>query len=175
MALFLETERLVLKTPETAELQSLLALRADPKVITYLYISLESVETMTEEVKDFMVRNTEYYKKHGMGMLSVYEKQSDQFVGQAGIFHKAFDDSQLEVEIAYRLLSSFWQKGYATELSKALVHWGFSHLYVDYLTAFTHPDNKSSQHVLQKSGFCYTGMTVYRDKSVCRYAINKSV
>jgi GrpB-like predicted nucleotidyltransferase (UPF0157 family) len=40
-----------------------------------------------------------------------------------------------------------------TELTKALIHWGFTHLPVKKLVAAAHPDNHASQHVLKKSGF----------------------
>ena len=39
-----------------------------------------------------------------------------------------FDDKQAKIEINYHLDKKFWGQGYATELSKALIQWGFQHL-----------------------------------------------
>ncbi|KTD10845.1 multifunctional nucleotidyltransferase/glutamate rich protein GrpB/ribosomal protein alanine acetyltransferase [Legionella gratiana] len=68
-----------------------------------------------------------------------------------------FDDTQPEIEIHYHLHKKFWGKGYATELTKALVHWGFQHLLINKLVAATYPNQTASQKVLQKSGFDYRG------------------
>lgn len=150
-ALFLETERLVLKFPTVADFEDLLALRADPDVMRYIG---DGSTHSAEQVESFLKRVLiPYQERHGIGFCSVFEKASGHFVGQAGLFHPGFDDTQPDIEVAYRLLPKFWGKGYATELAKALIHWGFTHLPVKKLVAAAHPNNYASQQVLKKSGF----------------------
>ena len=92
-----------------------------------------------------------------MGFFLVFEKENGNFIGEAGIFHLLFDDTQSEIEVGYHLHKKFWGKGYATELTQALVHWGFQHLLIDKLVAATYLNQIVSQKVLKKSGFDYKG------------------
>lgn len=149
MTIFLDTPRLILKAPELSDFDNLLALRTDPDVMKY--IGDGSIQTKAQ-VQEFLTKAMSYQKKYGFGFCSVFEKDSGEFVGQAGILHLAFDDSQPDIEVGYRLHKKFWGKGYATELTKALIYWAFENLAIDKLVAVTHPDHQKSQHVLLKSG-----------------------
>jgi RimJ/RimL family protein N-acetyltransferase len=154
VSIFLETERLILKNTELSDLDNLVALRSDPDVMKYI----DDGSTHTEErVKGFLSFAIPYQKKYGIGFCSVFDKESGNFIGQAGLFHIGFDDTNPEIEIAYRLHKKFWGKGYATELAKALIKWGFQHLSVNKLIAAADPENIASQKVLQKAGLTYIG------------------
>lgn len=168
---FLETERLVLKFPTMADFENLLALRSNPDVMRY--IGDGSIH-QAEQVEHFLSLAIAYQERYGIGFCSVFEKSSDRFIGQAGLFHLGFDDTQADIEVAYRLLPKFWGKGYATELTKALIHWGFTHLSVKKLVAAAHPDNFGSQKVLKKSGFIVIGKVLwYSGQEVIGFEVYK--
>jgi GrpB-like predicted nucleotidyltransferase (UPF0157 family) len=160
MTIFLETERLLLKPTVLTDFDDLLALRSDPDVMKYL----GSVQTK-EEVKLFLEKTIPYQAKHRIGFCSVFEKENHMFIGQAGLFHLRYDDTQPDIEIAYRLHKPFWGKGYATELVKALIAWGFRHLAIKKLVAVTDPRNIPSRKVLEKCGLDYRGKIKYGEKS----------
>lgn len=164
--LFLETKRLLLKFLTPDDFPDLLKLRTNPEVMCY--IGDGNIQTQSE-VERFITLAISYQQRYDWGFCSVFEKNSDQFIGQAGLFHLGFDETQNEFEIAYRLLPEYWGNGYGTELAKALVNWGFTHLEVKKLVAVTHPDNIASQQVLKKTGFMpvdkmlwHTGQEVLR-------------
>jgi ribosomal-protein-alanine N-acetyltransferase len=50
------------------------------------------------------------------------------------------------------LLKPFWEKGYATELAKAIIEWGVANLPVDSLIGVCEIDNRPSERVLRKVG-----------------------
>lgn len=150
MGIFLETKRLILKTAELSDLDLLVALRSDFEVMENT--GYGGTQTK-EEVKEYLDFAIPYQEKHGMGFCLVFEKESGNFVGEAGLFHLLFDDAQPEIELGYHLHKKFWGKGYGTELAKALIQWGFEHLSVNKLISTTYPDNITSQKVLQKAGF----------------------
>lgn len=160
MTVFLETERLILKAPELSDFDNLLALRSDADVMKY--IGDGSVHT-EEKVKKFLSMAIPYYEKHGIGFCSVIEKESGDFVGQAGLFHIGYYDAQPDIEVAYRLHKKFWGKGYATELAKALIQWGFQHLSVNKLIGAAEPENIASQKVLKKAGLDFKGKIKWYD------------
>ncbi len=172
MSIFLETKRLVLKTPELSHFADLLALRTDPEVMKY--IGKNGALQTKEEVAQFLTLAIAYQAKHGFGFCSVFEKESGNFVGQAGLCHLALDDSQTEIELAYRLNKHSWGKGYATELARALITWGFQHLPVHKLIAVTHSDNTRSKNVLNKTGMIHIGKRDYRGVQVESYEIYKN-
>lgn len=172
MPIFLETNRLILKTPELSDLDNLFALRSDPEVMKY--IGKRGATQTREEVKKFLDLAIPYQEKHGFGFCSVFEKENGEFVGQAGLFHLGFDDKQPEIEVGYRLHKKFWGKGYATELAKALIYWGFQHLSVTHLVGVAYPENLSSRRVLEKAGMDFTRNEEYYGIEVCRYDIYKN-
>lgn len=109
-----------------------------------------------KEIEDFFFDVVvPYHKKHGIGFCSVFEKETRLFVGQAGLFHVGYDDTNTDIEVAYRFFEKFWGKGYATELASALVEWGFANLAVKKLIGFAWKDNIASNQVLKKVGMHY--------------------
>lgn len=168
---FLETNRLLLKFPTQDDLPALLKLRMDPKVMRY--IGNGGIQTPAE-VEEFINLSITYQREYGLGFCLVFEKTTEQFIGQAGLFHLCFDKTQKEFEIAYRLLPDYWGKGYGTELAKALVHWGFTHLKVEKLVAVTHPDNVASQQLLKNANFMPVGkMLWHTGQEVLRFEVYK--
>jgi GrpB-like predicted nucleotidyltransferase (UPF0157 family)/GNAT superfamily N-acetyltransferase len=172
MTIFLQTERLILKTSELSDLDNLLALGTDPEVMKYIGDGTIQTE---EKVKRSLSIAIPYQEKYGMGFCSVFEKDSGNFVGQAGLVHLGIDDSHHEIEIAYRLHKNFWGKGYGTELVRALIRWGFEHLSVYKLIAVAAPENIASQKVLKKAGLDFTGEIEWYDgRKLFGYVIYKN-
>jgi len=153
MTIFLETPRLILKPPTVEkDAHLIINLRSDPEVMQYVGDGSIQNETQTHE---FLKQAVSYYDQYKMGMCAVFDKKSNHFIGQAGLFHLGFNTNNEEIEISYRLNKQFWGNGYATEIVSCLVEWGFTNLSVDQLIAITYPANIASQKVLTKCGFKY--------------------
>lgn len=164
---FLETSRLLIKRPSLEYLDETMALDSDPIVMRYFIGGPRSAESSKELLKKAIQQD----QKHGFGLGFVFNKENNQFVGRAGLIHLGFDDNNLDIEIVYRLHKIYWGRGYATELSRALIQWGFNNLPVKRLVATINPDNFSSKKVLQKSGLEY--IAKYKKEEVIQdmYAI----
>lgn len=154
MNTMLETKRLILKPIALSHLDDLFALRSDPNVMKY--IGHGTIQTK-KEVEDFIKSSLGYYEKYNLDFFSVFEKETGEFVGQAGLFHFNFD-----IELAYRLHEKYWYRGYATELAKALIDYGFNKLSLPKIIAIVHPKNERSRRVMEKSGMSYRGMIDYQ-------------
>jgi RimJ/RimL family protein N-acetyltransferase len=83
---------------------------------------------------------------------------SDVVIGACGI---AGLDSETP-EIGYWLGTAHWGKGFATEAARALVDYAFSDLGCDALVAGARVSNGASRRVLEKCGFQWTGVGLYR-------------
>lgn len=171
MTLLLETDRLFLKLTEYSDLEHLIALRSDPEVMKYIG---DGLTQSREQVENFLNSTVKYQDKNGFGFCSVFEKRSGEFIGQAGLFHLGFNEDQAEIEIAYRLHKKYRGNGFAIELVKALIQWGFSHLSIKRLVAVVHPENMRSLKVLEKAGMTYTGKIIVNGNEMPCYETYKN-
>lgn len=83
-------------------------------------------------------------------------------IGACGLmFH--YDDTP---EIGYWLGVPYWNKGYATEALHALIDYAFTDLTHDAVQAGARVTNPTSRRVLEKCGFQWTGVGLYRINSI---------
>ena len=83
-------------------------------------------------------------------------------IGACGImFH--YDDMP---ELGYWLGVPYWGKGYATEALHALIDYAFTDLGHEALQAGARVTNPASRRVLEKCGFQWTGVGLYRISSI---------
>jgi RimJ/RimL family protein N-acetyltransferase len=83
-------------------------------------------------------------------------------VGACGLmFH--YDDTP---EIGYWLGVPYWNRGYATEALHALIDYAFTDLTHDAVQAGARVTNPASRRVLEKCGFQWTGVGLYRINSI---------
>ena len=69
-------------------------------------------------------------------------------------------------EIGYWLGTRHWGKGYATEAVRALIDHAFTDLDCDALQSAARVTNPASRRVLEKCGFQWTGVGLYRISSI---------
>ena len=69
-------------------------------------------------------------------------------------------------EIGYWLGVPYWNKGYATEALHALIDYAFTDLTHDAVQAGARVTNPASRRVLEKCGFQWTGVGLYRINSI---------
>lgn len=166
----LETKRLIVKPTSLDNFENVYALLSDPEVMRYVGRGVKTREE-TQESLEKMIRHKE---KHGFSFGDVYEKDTGLFVGRAGLIYLEMKDDQPDIEVGYTLHKQFWKKGYATELAKAFLDWGFKNLPVNKLVAVIRPENEESRRVLEKSAMHYVGRVNCYDTDVAKYEIFKN-
>lgn len=163
MDLILETERLIMREMRHEDAEALFEMDANPNVHIYLW---QKPFTSIEEIHSYieMVRNEYLTKK--IGRFSTFLKETNELIGWTGI---KYINNHIEngntnfYDYGYRLNEKFWNKGFATEASKAWLEHGFNEMNIDILNAYTHSENGASNHVLQKVGFNF--MENYPDEN----------
>jgi RimJ/RimL family protein N-acetyltransferase len=70
------------------------------------------------------------------------------------------------------LAKAHWGKGYASELARAALRFGFQERGFDRIVAITKPQNVASIHVMDKLGLRFEKHTRYYDIDVVQYEIN---
>jgi len=80
-------------------------------------------------------------------------------IGQGGLnYMPEFDGT----EVLWALHPDAWGKGYATEMARAALGYGFDKLGLDLIFAITKPDNLASQAVMKRLGLVHTRNVIYR-------------
>jgi RimJ/RimL family protein N-acetyltransferase len=177
MTLILETERLKLTVSTMENYDDLLALRTDSEVMSCAVndgpeFGTGKIQT-PEQVKDNLSRSEGYYNDYGLGFFCAYEKDTGDFIGQAGLFHWCYKLDQPDIELAYRFFKRYWGKGYGTELAMALIDWGLNVKNLSKIIAPVHPDNIRSSNILKKIGMQYAGKIEHKGLMLDNYVIER--
>jgi [ribosomal protein S5]-alanine N-acetyltransferase len=160
--IMLKTSRLVIYTPNLNDFSDLHLLQSNSEVMTFIGSGVRS----REEVLLGLRKAINHQKNHGFSLGSVFEKNTHQFIGRAGLIYKDYNDKQPEVEVAYALLPEYWRQGYATELALNLIKWAHTALQITHLIGMVNPENFNSKKVLKKAGMNLSRIEEYSNKKV---------
>lgn len=166
MKIILYTKRLYLR--ECNSMDALLAynLNLDPEVIKY---TGDPSFVSVSEAREFL-GNYDAFEKYGMGRWYAFLKDSDEFIGWCGLKYSPNID---EVDIGYRLLRKYWNKGYATEAARACLDYGFQELGIDEIVAKADKRNQASIKVMEKIGMEYEKDILFDEYEGVRYKTSK--
>ncbi len=149
----IETERLLLRTWTPEDAETYFQMNQDPEVIKFLQGPLTR-----EQVNDVIRSTNRHQKELGYSLFAAELKESGQFIGFIGLndmdfFSKFGAHFTPAVEVAWRLGSQYWNKGYASEGAKASLDYGFSHkIGLQEIVACTVPGNHRSIRVMERIG-----------------------
>ena len=161
----IQTPHLTLKKLTHQDKHNMLRLHSNPEVQHY---TGEDLITTEEGIIDKINEKIKDYEEYGYGRWAVFLKEGNQFVGWAGLAYLwEFD----EIDIGYRFLPEFWGRGYATEVSEAILDYGFEELGLKRIIAIAVKDNLASIRVMQKVGMQFEKEFYYDDvdKEVIQY------
>lgn len=171
MTTILKTKNLIINLSKSSDLDNIHLLHSDSEIMKYLGHG----KTYTkDESRIWLEKIISYQNRNGFSFYAVFEKVTNQYVGRAGIIHLGFDEKQSEIEICYALHKKYWNKGYGTEIAKALIQHGLNNLNFTKLVAVTHPGNIASRRILEKSGMRYIKRALYNNIEVSFYNIKKN-
>ena len=152
-------ERLSAERLQEDHVEFIHSMHQDEQVMAYLG-GIRSLERTAE----YMEQNLSHWRKYGYGIWVLREKITGDFVGRGGLRNVVLGGIE-EVEVAYGLLTEFWNQGLATEFVREVVRIGMSEIGLRSVACVTHPDNSASQRVLEKAGFAFERDVIYKGKS----------
>ena len=159
MNIVLETQRLTLREFTEADVDNLYELNSDPEVMRYLSAGRPTPrEVLRDEIIPFHLGV--YKRLERLGTWAAQSAASGEFLGWFH-FRPGPDADITNIDLGYRLHRSAWNKGYATEGSRALIDMGFSGLGVERVFGHTMTVNAASRRVLEKCGLTLVRTTPY--------------
>ena len=150
----LKSNRLILKEITWQDLDNIHALHSYPEVDEFNTIGIPASLDDTREVMRAAIEDQSSGDRKQFGW-SIFIKATEDFIGEAGMRLTA--DRFRIGEIYYNLIPTYWGKGYATEVSKRLIRFGFEELRLHRIQAGVATENIKSIKVLEKAGMVREG------------------
>jgi len=153
MVFSLTTERLVLDDLAHDDLVNIQRIARDPNVMKYVLIWLEN----NEQVAGFLQHAIDEAHREDRRdyVLVARLPGSREFVGLT--FIEIDPDEPATAEVGYILLPEFWKAGYASEILRAYLAFGFETLGMHRVYGKCDDLNHASAHVMEKCGLAYEG------------------
>lgn len=161
----IETERLRLRRLRDSDIDDLAALFADPDVMRYVGNGVPTDRTEAQKALESIVA---HWERHGFGRWAIEDKQTNEFVGYGGL-RSLFGTP----EVVYHFAKRYWGKGFATEMARASLQFGFNEKGFERIVAIAKPENTASIHVMEKAGMHFEMQTSYYDIEVVQYSISR--
>jgi [ribosomal protein S5]-alanine N-acetyltransferase len=153
MVFSLTTDRLILEDLAPEDLNAIRRIASDPDVMKYVLIWLENDAQIVNFLKHAI---DELQREERMAyMLAVRLPVSKEFAGLS--FIEIDPNHKSTAEVGYVLLPAYWHVGYASEILRALLTFGFEQLSLHRVYGKCDELNHSSAHVLEKGGLRYEG------------------
>jgi len=157
--LHIETNRLILKNYLIENIQDYYLLKSCEAVWKYSTNKvINDIDIIRNQLNELIINQ----EKDNIGFCAVFEKASNNYIGEAGIL--SINKTANRCIIGYNFLPSFWNLGYATEITKALVQYAFHILDVERVEALAMLLNTASCRVLEKSGLLKEGILKHFSK-----------
>jgi RimJ/RimL family protein N-acetyltransferase len=156
----IETERLVLRAPRLEDAKTIATLLNDRRIAENT-VRIPHPYAITDAQRFIGGANA------GSGeTVFLITRRDATVLGACGVAERAEEAP----EIGYWLAFAFWGKGYATEAARAVIDYAFDDLHYDVLHAGARVSNPASRRVLEKCGFQWTGVGLYRIRSLASSA-----
>jgi ribosomal-protein-alanine N-acetyltransferase len=150
----LETERLTLRPLAAGDAKAYAAMRYHPEVAKWLPpADGDPVEAARLTIGRFAFN----WKQRRYAPWGVFLR--GKLIGHAGL---NFVPEFAETEVLWALHPDAWGEGYATEVARAALAYGFDALGMELIFAITLPDNLASQAVMKRLGLVYRRRVDYK-------------
>jgi RimJ/RimL family protein N-acetyltransferase len=160
----LRTEHLIMRPPEKADLDELVAFHDDPLVRKVFG------PTTREEVVEWIAIARRDWDERGHGRVVLLDPGDGAFLGRSGLRHWP---ELGEVEVGWSLTAAARGRGLATEAGRAWLDWGFRELDASYFTANIAPGNAASIGVAERLGMTLLREDTLHGEPVVVYALSR--
>lgn len=143
----LETDRCVIRETTVEDVDQFYKIYSDPEITKYMESLYPEIEQEKEYVRAYI---DEVYAFYEFGVWTVTEKESGDVIGRAGFSYRpGYDDP----EIGY-IIGVPWQRhGYAEEVCRAILDYGWRELRFTRVQALVETENEASLILCDKLGF----------------------
>jgi len=162
----LETPRLRLRLMQSSDIDELINIFGDPKVMA----SFNTDPFERTQMQQWIDGNLEHQDLHGYGLFSVILKSDGILIGDCGLEHMTVDKKPV-TELGYDFRSDYWNQGFATEAAIAVRDFAFSSLHLHSLISLIRIGNNASKRVSEKVGMHLANEMIRNGITYWKYVI----
>ena len=153
----IETARLYVRTWRESDIEPLFRIESDPLVHRYTTEEPWTIGETRAFVKKAI--NECWGCEPGFFNCPLVLKATDELIGRVGLNRLG----QLPVpEMELMIAPAHWGKGYATEIAREMLRYGFEEAGFEEILGFVMPANVASRRVLEKIGMAFVGERTWR-------------
>lgn len=142
------TEKLILRSLTEHDAQDLFEIRSNIEINKFLH---RNPPKNSFDALDFILNIRRQSENNEILFLGISELPSSKLIGTICLWK--FSNDRKTAELGYELLPAFHRKGLMSDAVAFLLNYGFSHLNLEKIEAFTNKNNISSIQLLQKFNF----------------------
>ena len=162
----LETPRLVLRTMRADDLDALLTIFGDPRVMA----AFSSSPFTRKQMQGWLQRNLEHQAEHGFGLFAIIIKSHGTLIGNCGLEMMEIDGATC-AELGYDIRSDYWNRGIATEAATTVRDYAFQTLNLPRLISLIRVGNQASKRVAEKIGMHHSTDYAGDNRQYWRYEL----
>ncbi len=145
---FFTSKRLGFRGWREADILSLAEINADPQVMAF-FPAIQNLQQTT----DFVKRMQAQQASKGYCYFAVDRLDTNEFIGFIGLMDQSYEaDFTPCVDIGWRLKSSAWNNGFASEGATRCLEYAFTKLALKRIYAVAPKINLRSEHIMQRIG-----------------------
>ena len=141
---WIETERLIIRTYKKEDVKGLYETLNDKKNTSYIVEDTISMK-QAEEAVEWLINNYSLDAEYKYSF-PIILRETNQYIGWCGFGYLDYDKSQ--TEIYYTLKSEYWNNGYATEAVRAILDFILNQCDIRELVAVVKPENIASKKII---------------------------
>jgi len=164
----LETKRLILRPMLATDIDALLLIFTDPKVMA----AFNHPPFTRAQMERWLKRNLDHQDEFDYGLFSIILKETGELIGDCGLEQM---EEEGAAELGYDFRGDCWNQGYATEAALAVRDYAFDVLRLPQLISLIRVGNLASKRVAEKVGMQLIEEFIRYDVRYWKYAlINKT-
>ena len=149
----METEKTIIKLFQTYHISQIAKICNNPNLSKNL---LNMPYPFTIKNAKAWVKNSKKLLKIGNSLsFAIIEKHNNELIGSIAL--ENLNKTHRNAEISYWIDEKNWNKGYATEVLKAVVEFGFKKINLHRIIGKCYVENIASAKVMEKCGFVFEG------------------
>jgi len=165
----LRTARCLVRETIPEDVEDFYRIYSHPSITKYMESLYPEVEQEKQYVQEYIEK---IYTFYGYGVWTIVEQESGAVIGRAGF---SFREGYEKPELGFVIGVPWQRKGYAWEVCRAILHYGWTALEFDEVWVFVDPQNLPSLKLCQKLGFRNKEKVVLQDREYCRLRLRNEL
>lgn len=164
----LETERCLIRETTPEDVEEFYQIYSDPAITRYMEDLYPEIEQEKQYIREYIEKVYSFFE---FGVWTVVERASGSVIGRTGF---AFREGYEEPELGFIIGVPWQRRGYAEEVCRAVMEYGWEVLGFRQVQALVEPGNEASLKLCGKLGFAEKERVTEKGKEYVRLVAHRA-